>query len=67
MNQFRPSHQLIHLEALQGDLDLQGIVHFEIDFWYVLSYIKGIQDVGIIDSAVFSILMFLGQTVQSVI
>jgi len=23
---------------------LQGIVHFEINFWYVLAYLKGIQD-----------------------
>jgi len=25
----------------------KGIVHFEINFWYVLAYLKGIQDVGI--------------------
>jgi len=24
---------------------LKGIVHFEINFWYVLAYLKGIQDV----------------------
>jgi len=23
---------------------LKGIVHFEIHFWYVLAYLKGIQD-----------------------
>jgi len=43
--------------------DLKGIVHFEIHFWYVLAYLKGIQDVGVFVSAVFSILIFLGQTV----
>jgi len=25
----------------------KGIVHFEIKFWYVLAYLKGIQDVGV--------------------
>jgi len=28
-------------------LTLKGIVHFEIIFWYVLAYLKGIQDVGV--------------------
>jgi len=42
---------------------VKGIVHFEINFWYVLAYLKGIQDVGVFVSAVFSILIFLGQTV----
>ena len=40
---------------------IKGIVHFEIKFWYVLAYLKGIQDVFF--SAVVSILIFLGQTV----
>jgi len=40
----------------------KGIVHFEISFRYVLSDRKGIQDVGVFIS-VFSILIFLGQTV----
>jgi len=31
---------------------IKGIVHFEIHFWYVLSYLKGIQDVGVFVSAV---------------
>jgi len=31
--------------------------------WYVLAYLKGIQDVGVFVSAVVSILIFLGQTV----
>jgi len=26
---------------------LTGIVHFEINFWYVLAYLKGIQDVSL--------------------
>jgi len=34
--------------------DVKGIVHFEINFWYVLAYLKGIQDVGF---------TFFGQTV----
>jgi len=42
---------------------IKGIVHFEINFWHVLSYLKGIQDVGVFVSAVVSILTFLGQTV----
>jgi len=42
---------------------LKGIVHFEIHFWYVLAYLKGIRDVGVFVSAVVSNLIFLGQTV----
>jgi len=42
----------------------KGIVHFEIDFWYILAYLKGIQDVGVFVSTVVSILIFL--TVQTV-
>jgi len=26
--------------------DIKGIVHFEFNFWYVLAYLKGIQDIG---------------------
>jgi len=33
------------------------------NFCYVLAYLKGIQDVGLFVSTVFSILIFLGQTV----
>jgi len=43
---------------------LKGIVHFKINFWYVLAYLKGIQDVGVFVSAVVSMLIFLGQTVH---
>jgi len=32
---------------------VKGIVHFEINFWYVLSYLKAIQDVGVFVSTVF--------------
>jgi len=46
--------------------NFKGIVHFEINFWYVLSYLKGIQDVDVFVSAVFSILIFLGQTVSHI-
>jgi len=28
-------------------------VHFDINFWYVLAYLKGIQDVGVFVSTVF--------------
>jgi len=28
-------------------LIIKGIVHFETNFWYVLSYLKGFQDVGV--------------------
>jgi len=41
---------------------IKGILHFEIIFWYVLAYLKGIHDVGVFVS-VDSILVFLGQTV----
>jgi len=33
------------------------------NFWYVLAYLKCIQDVGVFVSTVFSILIFFGQTV----
>jgi len=42
---------------------VKGIVHFEINFWYVLAYLNGNQDVGVFVSTVFSILIFFGQTV----
>jgi len=32
---------------------VKRIVHFEINFRYVLAYLKGIQDVGVFVSAVF--------------
>jgi len=41
----------------------KGIVHFEINFWYVLAYLKGIQNVSVFVSTAFSILTFFGQTV----
>jgi len=42
----------------------QLLLHFKINFWYVLAYLKGIQDVGVFVSAVVSMLIFLGQTVH---
>jgi len=36
---------------------------FEINFWYVLAYLKGIQDVGVFVYAVVSVLTFFGQTI----
>jgi len=37
----------------------KGIDHFEIHFWYVLAYLKGIQDVNVFVFAVVSILILL--------
>jgi len=55
---------LIDLPGPQDGLKLfKGIVYFEINFWYVLAYLKGIQDVGVFVSTVVSISLFLGQTV----
>jgi len=31
---------------------IKGIVHFEINFWYVLAYLKGIWDVGVFVSVI---------------
>jgi len=42
---------------------MEGIVHFKINFWYVLAYLKGIQDVSVFVPALVSILIFLGQTI----
>jgi len=39
-------------------LSLKGIVHFEINFWYVLAYLKGIQDVGVFVSTVIQFSYF---------
>jgi len=44
-------------------VEVKGIVHFEINFWYVLAYLKGIQYVAVFVSTVLSILIFLGQTI----
>jgi len=41
----------------------KGIVHFEIHFGYVLTYLKGIQYVGVFVSAVVFNFDILGQTV----
>jgi len=41
--------------------DIKGIVHFEMNFWYVSAYLKGIQEVFLFPQ-VFLILIFLGQT-----
>jgi len=46
---------------------VKWIVHFEINFWNVLAYLKGIlkgiQDVHVFVSTVFSVLTFFSQTV----
>jgi len=54
--EFFGSLPLLPLACSVGDIQIKGIVYFEINFWYVLAYLKGIQDVGV------SILIFLGQT-----
>jgi len=56
---------LKYLKCVEGRLHnlFKGIVHFEINFWYVLAYLNGIQDVAVFVSTVFSILIFLGQIV----
>jgi len=42
------------LEGFVRRMLFKGIVHFEVNFWYVLAYLKGIQDVGVFVSTVFS-------------
>jgi len=42
---------------------IKGIFHFEMIFLICLAYLKGIQDVGVFVSTVFSILILFGQTV----
>jgi len=48
-------------------LTLKGIVHFEIKFWYVLAYLKGIQDVGVFVSTVFLVkpLLSISHTLEA--
>ncbi len=53
-------HVLLMTKSVIG---IKGIVHFEINIWYLSAYPKGIQDVGVFFSSVDPILMFLGQTV----
>jgi len=59
------AHEILCRRALGGDANqphktgLKGVVHFEIIFWCVLAYLKGIQDVCVFVSSVFSILIFL--------
>jgi len=38
--------------VVSSQLVLKGIVHFEINFWYGLAYLKGIQDVGVFVSTI---------------
>jgi len=54
---------LSNFNVIDDVILFQGIVHFEINFLYVLAYLKGIQDVDVFVSTVFSILIFLGLTV----
>ncbi len=53
----------MHLENKKGafpfDANFKGIVHFEINIWYLSAYPKDIQDVGVFFSSVDPILMFL--------
>jgi len=48
----------LKLLASMTPICFKGIVHFEINVWYVSAYLKGIQDVGVFVSTVFSILIF---------
>jgi len=54
----------VQVDQVKTDLSLfllihiKRIAHFEIIFWYVLAYLKGIQDVGVFVSAAVSILIF---------
>jgi len=50
-------------DQLKTEGTFKGTVHFEIHFWYVLAYLKCVQDVGFFVSTVFSILTFFSQTV----
>jgi len=52
-----------NLKSTMKWIEVKGMVHFEINFWYVLAYLKAIQDVGVFVSTVFSILMFFSQIV----
>jgi len=58
---FAVNHHFSFITSFKGVLilKLKGIVHNEIHFWYVLAYLKGIQDVGVFVSAVVSILIDL--------
>jgi len=53
----------VHTQFYGQACMLKGIVHFKINFWYVLAYLKDIQDVGVFASTVVSILIFFVQTV----
>jgi len=44
---------MINMGRFVAAQTLKGIVHFEMNFWYVLAYLKGIQDVGVFVSTVF--------------
>jgi len=56
-------YEFMVLPFLSFKVKVKGLVHFEINFWYLLAYLKGIQDVGVFISTVVSILIFSGQTV----
>jgi len=45
-------------------IPLKGTVHFEMHVWFVLAYLKGIQDVGVFVFTVFSILKTLPQSIR---
>jgi len=48
--------EILHKWSLVSTI--KGIVHFEMNLWYALSYLKCIQDVGVFVSTVVSILIF---------
>jgi len=52
LSAFTHSHVVPNLYEFLSSVDhIKGIVHFESNFWYVLAYLKGIQDVGVFVSA----------------
>jgi len=52
---------------MHEEVKVKGIVHFEMNVWYVLAYLKGIQDVGVFVSAVVSILIQFSILIQTVL
>jgi len=60
---YPPSWNRQHFRCCFKLEKVKEIVHFEINFWYVLAYLKGTQDVGVFFRQFFPILIFLGQTV----
>jgi len=52
LNVCEPVKIILFYTSVALILSLKWIVHFEINFSYVLAYLKGIQDVGVFVSTV---------------